>query len=159
MNKNDNQNQDSKLVVYELAVLIDPKLSEDKVTDKVAKLGEIVAQESGAVISTGQPRMRNLAYEMTIKFEGKRRDFTRAYFNWIKFEQEPVNIAAIETALKADDTIIRHLIIKTIREDVITDLTDELDPEEDTEEDDDSDEDEKDSKEESAEAVEETESN
>ena len=127
MNKNDNQTQDSKLVVYELAVLLDPKLSEDQVDSKTTALGDIVSQGSGAVLSTGQPRLRNLAYEMTIKKEGKRRDFTRAHFNWLKFEQEPDALVTIENTLKGDDTIIRFLIIKTTREDTVTDLTDEID--------------------------------
>lgn len=133
-----NQNQDSKLTVYELAVLLDPKLSESKAADKIAALGDIVAQESGAVLSSGEMIMRNLAYEITVKNEGKRRDFNKAYFNWIKFEQDPSILPAIETKLKADKHLIRHLIIKTTREDYVTGLTDEYDPTEDSDLDDDS---------------------
>ncbi len=134
--KENNQNQDSKLTVYELALLVDPKLSEDAVNKKVDKLGDIVAQGSGAVLSSGESRMRNLAYEITIKNEGKRRDFTKAYFNWIKFEQSPDLLGSIETTLSADSEIIRFLIVKTTREDYVTTLTDEYNPEDDIDEDD-----------------------
>lgn len=139
--KKDNQNQDSKLAVYELAVLLDPKLSEDKVGAKIDQLGTVVAQESGAVLSTGEAKMRNLAYEITVKTEGKRRDFDRAYFNWIKFEQDPELLGTIEQKIKSDTDVIRHLIIKTTREDHITTLTDEYNPEDEDFDDTDEDED------------------
>ncbi len=137
----DNQNQDSKLKVYELAMLVDPKLSEDKVADKVATLGDKVTQESGEVLSSGNPTMRNLAYEITVKTEGKRRDYTKAYFTWIKIEIDPATTAQIEKLIKADAEIIRHLLIHAPREDYVTTLTDEDPIEEDEAEDEDEDED------------------
>jgi ribosomal protein S6 len=117
-------------VVYELATLVDPKLSEDKVDKLFTSLGDTVAQGSGAVLSSGEPRLRNLAYEITVKTEGKRRDYKDAYFNWIKFKQDPELISDLESTIKANKSIIRFLIIKTTREDFVTTLTDEYNPDE-----------------------------
>lgn len=124
MNKN-NQNQESKLV-YELGYLLDPKLSEDKAVAKATKLGELVAQESGEVTSSGEPRMRDLAYEITLRREGKRSDFNKAYFGWIKFDQDPLIIKTIEQKIAGDKDVVRSLIIRAPREDIVPHVTDNL---------------------------------
>ena len=124
MNKN-NQNQESKLV-YELGYLLDAKLSEDKAAQKAEKLGELVAQDSGEVVSSGEPRMRNLAYEITVRREGKRSDHTKAYFGWIKFDNDASVIEKIEKALSNEQDIIRYLIMKSPMVDTVPHVTDNL---------------------------------
>lgn len=124
--KKQNQNQDSKLTVYELGYLLDSKFTEDQAAAKASELGTFMSQDSGAVISSGEPKMRNLAYQMTIKREGKRRDFNKAYFGWVKFEQDPDMIGGLEAKIKLDQDLVRYLLIKTIREDIVPHATDDL---------------------------------
>ena len=124
MNKQTN-NQESKLGVYELGYLLDPKLTDDQAAKKATDLGAMMSQEAGEVIASGEPKMRSLAYQMTIKTEGKRRDYEKAYFGWVKFTQSPAAIAELEKKVKSDTQVVRYLLIKTVREDTMAHVTDE----------------------------------
>ncbi len=51
---------------------------------------------------------------------GKYQKYTSAYFGWVKFEAGPEAVRIIDEAFKKHLSIIRHLLIKTARENTMT---------------------------------------
>ena len=109
MEKTDNR-------VYELAYILVPTLSEQEAPAKFTTLQNLVEEKGGVAISHELPAMMDLAYEMNRIIDNKKTWFDTGYFGWTKFEAEPAAIAQIEAVLKRDETIIRYMIIKTVRE-------------------------------------------
>ena len=119
--KKQDQNQASG-PVYELGYLLADQLTDEKVAKKVTDLKGIVSQDAEAVIDEGEPELRTLAYTITTRRDGKRKDYSKAHFGWIKFESSADKINNIEETVKADNEVIRFLLIKTVREDTLAHL-------------------------------------
>lgn len=102
--------------VYEVGYLLIPTVAEDKVLGEVSKIKDFIDKNKGAVISEGNPEMRNLAYPMVKKIATKNQKFNNAYFGWIKFETESDKINEIKAEVEKLENILRFLVIKTIRE-------------------------------------------
>ncbi|MBL7045774.1 MAG: 30S ribosomal protein S6 [Parcubacteria group bacterium] len=102
--------------VYELSYLIVPTVKVDDLESEVAKIKAVLAEVHGTVISEDAPKDIELSYEMRKGQGGKYEKFNRAYFGWIKFEAIGGSAVALGVELKKSDTILRSLIIKTVRE-------------------------------------------
>lgn len=112
--------------VYELSVLFVPELEADALIQTVNSLKEYIASVDGKVISEGEPVYLHLAYTVESRINNKIKRSDYAHFYWVKFEAEAENISKIEKFVKEKmaEVIIRHLIIKTIRENTqLTQLT------------------------------------
>ena len=57
-----------------------------------------------------------MAYTIFRGEGGKNKKFDNAYFGWMKFELDPDSVLKLKEALEQHDTILRFLIIKTVRE-------------------------------------------
>lgn len=105
--------------VYELAVLISPRISEEAMPGKFGDLKALIEEKGGVSISEEMPRMIELAYDMSRTIENKKTWFSNAYFGWMKFSGDPSMLSALEETLKHDDILIRYMLIKTVKENTV----------------------------------------
>ena len=107
---NDNQ-------IYEIGFLLSPFLPEVEAAEKLESLikGKILVSK-GVVLSSLGPKMIPLAYPMAKVVDNKKTVYRDAYFGAVKFELLPSEIVALALEWKRAPEIIRHLVIKTIKE-------------------------------------------
>ncbi len=113
------QEEDKDLIetkIYEIGYHLLPTLSEVDVLPEVSKIHSLISEKGGLVISEGAPQMRQLAYDISKKVDGKSLAFNKAYFGWIKFEMDPSHVADINLKLESMPDILRFLVVKTVRE-------------------------------------------
>jgi len=106
----------SRLPVYEVSFHIVPQVGEDGVSAVVEKVRRALGDAE--IISEGFPQKMSLAYVVERAEQGKREKFSDSYFGWLKFATQREAIPALAEALRADRSILRHLIIETTREDL-----------------------------------------
>jgi len=105
--------------VYELGYLLVPTISEENLASEVGILKDALETFSAVTISEEYPKLIELAYKMNKVIANKKNKFDTGYFGWIKFEVEVSVLAGIKEKLDKSDSIIRYLLIKTIRENTI----------------------------------------
>jgi ribosomal protein S6 len=114
------QKEDIDVRVYELGYWLVPTISEDEIGNQVTELknklknfgaGEIIAEESAY--------LREIAYQMCKVINNQNNYFTEGYFGWIKLELDPSKVLALKADLEVDPTIIRFMIIKTVKENTL----------------------------------------
>ena len=116
----DEVSHDERKGVYEIGYFLVSSIPEEKVADIAGSLKDIILKKKGEMIGEEAPEKRPLAYSMTKKIGAKNHKFTEGYFGWLKFALEPDAIKAIHDELERDETIIRFMIIKTVRENTIS---------------------------------------
>jgi ribosomal protein S6 len=102
--------------VYEIGYLIVPSIPEEKVSGEINAIKDILAKHKAGIIADESATLRPLAYTMVKKIGTTNRRFDSAYFGWIKFEAAPVEVRLIEKEVKEVESILRLLLINTIRE-------------------------------------------
>lgn len=112
----DIEERDERLKVYELGFHFVPTLSEDDVTVKFSELKSIVEKLGGEFISEDAPKPTSLAYDVSKTLKGQKKWYKNAYFGWIKFTLVPEEVAVFEKEVKANESILRYLLITTVRE-------------------------------------------
>jgi len=105
--------------VYEVSYLLLPSLAIEQVPAKVVSLRETITKAGGAVISHEDPILIDLAYPMVKVTQTSRHKASSGYFGWVKFEVEKDGMVSIKKALDNDAEILRHLIIRTVRENTL----------------------------------------
>ena len=113
------EENESNSRVYELGYLLMPSIAQDDVAVNYGNLKELVASFGGVVISDEMPKMIPLAYAMTKVVANVRNKFNTAYFGWIKFTMETEKVLELKKKLDLDPTIIRFLLLKTVKENTI----------------------------------------
>jgi ribosomal protein S6 len=108
-----------KATVYEMSFLFLPSLAFEQVSQSVSAIKEAVSGLGGEVISYEDPILIDLAYPMTKVVGAVRHKVGTGYFGWVKFEMLSEKIGEIKKMLDTNDGVIRHLIIKTIRENTL----------------------------------------
>jgi len=91
---------------YELAYLISPDLSEEKVQLLIAKINDAIRADNGTVSNTPEPSKIKLGYLIEKKIE--------AFLVSTHFSSDPDKITNLEKALKEEKEVLRHIIIKKI---------------------------------------------
>ncbi|MDB5237936.1 MAG: Ribosomal protein [Candidatus Kaiserbacteria bacterium] len=104
------------LRIYEVGYHIVPTVVEENVEKAVGDIRSAIEKAGGSFIAEGAPAMTRLAYEMESQVGDKRSYFDKAYFGWIKYEAPVASVAALEEFLKANTSILRHIIFVTVRE-------------------------------------------
>jgi len=107
---------DRDVKVYEIGYLIVPSIPEEKVAGEVIAIKDILNKHKAEVIADESAILRPLAYTMIKKIGTVNRRFDSAYFGWIKFEAAPVEVRLIEKEVKEVESILRLLLINTVRE-------------------------------------------
>lgn len=105
--------------IYELGYLLVPTIAEDEVAGAYGNLREYVTNMGGDIITDEMPKMINLAYQMLKVVQNVRSKYDTAYFGWIKFEMDAQKVLELKKVLDLEPTLIRFLIIKTVRENTI----------------------------------------
>lgn len=104
------------LRIYEIGYHISPAVKEEDLEKVVTSIRSVVEKQGGTFIAEGAPSLTKLSYEMAGQEGGKRVDYDRAHFGWLKFEAPSTVAAALEGALKADKSVLRHIVFQTVRE-------------------------------------------
>lgn len=117
--------------IYEIGFHILPTVTEDKVSIETDTLKALVTKHGGEVISEGAPALVDLAYTIKKRIEGGYERYDRAYFGWIKFEMGAENAIAFKADIEELETVLRYLIIKTVRENTLYGDTIDLSSEDD----------------------------
>lgn len=110
------ENADS-LRVYEVGYHITPTIKEEDIESIVGGIRSVIEKAGGNFIAEGAPSSQRLAYGIEGREAGKRIEYDRAYFGWIKFEAEIAAAHALETALKQSNDVIRFILFRTVKED------------------------------------------
>ncbi len=105
--------------VYEVGFHIVPTMTEDALAEEVAKIRSAIGAVNGTIIADGAAKKMDLAYTIAKVAQNKRTNYSVSYFGWFKFESEPKGAKEVASVLKADDNIIRFLLVKTVREDTM----------------------------------------
>lgn len=105
--------------IYEIGFNLISTISEENVAQKFGAIKEKITSLEGEIISEEYPKMIKLAYEMTKEIDNKNVRFNSAYFGWVKFEMDAASVAEIDKMAKNDSTVLRYIIIKTVRENTI----------------------------------------
>lgn len=105
--------------VYEVSFLLLPSLAESQVPAKVSSLKDVITSAGGEIVSGEEPILIDLAYGMTKVIQTIRHKANRGYFGWLKFEITAEGIEAVKKALDNADSILRYIIIKTVRENTL----------------------------------------
>lgn len=108
----------SSPVIYEVGFHLVPTIAEDGVGAAVEKIRKSIGDDA-EFISEDYPTKTALAYVVERAAQGRREKYSEAWFGWIKFAQSAEKLPAIEAALTASTDVLRFLIIKTVREDIV----------------------------------------
>ena len=103
--------------IYEVGYHIISSVSEENVPKEVEKIKSYLAKEKAIIISEEAAKLRPLAYSIKKAFEGTYKVFDKAYFGFFKFELgEEGDVRNIDASMKKDGSVLRYIIIKTVRE-------------------------------------------
>ncbi|MBU2082264.1 30S ribosomal protein S6 [Patescibacteria group bacterium] len=88
---------------YELAYLLTPDISEDKIEAEVSELKDFIAKNGGSVIQADLPEKRHLAYPV------KKQNF--AYFGVVYFNSDTESLDKIKKALVFYKKVLRYMLL------------------------------------------------
>lgn len=103
--------------LYEVGFHLISSVDEEKIADEFANLKETLTKNKAEIIKEAEPKLVNLAYEMTKKINDKNYNFTTGYFGWVKFYAESAATEEIKNELDANNSILRFILIKTVDDD------------------------------------------
>lgn len=103
--------------IYEIGYTIAPTVKEEDVEKIVGSIRSEIEKSGGSFIAEGAPSLTRLSYHMAAQEGGKRLEHDRGYFGWIKFEADIAVARGIEEILKTNESIMRFIVFRTVRED------------------------------------------
>ena len=106
-----------ELRIYEVGYHVSPLVKDEDVEKVVGTIRAAIEKAGGSFIAEGAPSLLKLAYPITGREGGKRVEYDRAHFGWIKFEAPGDSIRSLEATFKQNSSIIRCLVFRTVRED------------------------------------------
>ena len=92
---------------YEILLLLDPELSEERAGEIVARIRERVEADGGSWDGHEPWGRRKLAYEIAHKSEG--------IYHLLLFTAAPATLAEISRVLKITDGVMRHLAVNRVK--------------------------------------------
>lgn len=105
--------------VYEVGYHLIASVSSPEGEKTVHALHKLIADAGGSIISEEAPKQMRLAYTMVKHDAGKNYKFDTTEFGWIKFEAAATTAEKMKNLLLADGNVLRHLIVKTVRENTL----------------------------------------
>ncbi len=105
--------------IYELSYILLPNISDTQISEEVSSINTLVSKNGGEMISSENPVLIDLAYPMLKVVSTTRHKVNQGYFGWMKFEMESENINVVKKALDLNNTVVRFMIIKTVRENTL----------------------------------------
>jgi small subunit ribosomal protein S6 len=92
---------------YEVLLLLDPELAEERQTEVVSRARELVERAGGSWQAHDIWGRRRLAYEIGHKGEG--------VYHLLTFDCEPAALDEISRVLKITDGVMRHLAVRRVQ--------------------------------------------
>jgi small subunit ribosomal protein S6 len=101
------QEGDSGMNEYEILLMLDPELPEERGAEIVARVKEQVEADDGTWDAHEPWGRRKLAYEIKHKGEG--------VYHLLLFTATPATLAEISRVLKITDGVMRHLAVRRVK--------------------------------------------
>lgn len=92
---------------YEVLLLLDPDVAEDRQGEIVSRTRELVERAGGAWQGHDAWGRRRLAYEIAHKNEG--------VYHLLTFDCEPATLGEVSRVLKITDGVLRHLAVRRVQ--------------------------------------------
>jgi small subunit ribosomal protein S6 len=89
---------------YEILLLLDPELPEERQTEIVTRVRENVEEAGGTWENHDPWGRRKLAYEIERRSDG--------YYHLLEFQSEPATLDEVSRVLKITDGVLRHLAVR-----------------------------------------------
>jgi small subunit ribosomal protein S6 len=89
---------------YELMLILDPEVAEERHDEILARLRELVEKGGGAWVSHEPWGRRRLAYEIDKKDEG--------VYHLVQFDVEPAALDEMTRVLRITDGVVRHMAVR-----------------------------------------------
>ena len=86
---------------YEILLMLDPELAEERQSEIVGRVRELVERGDGTWVAHEPWGRRRLAYEIEKKTDGS--------YHLLHFNSEPDTLDEISRVLKIDDGVMRHM--------------------------------------------------
>ncbi|MBN1644371.1 MAG: 30S ribosomal protein S6, partial [Dehalococcoidales bacterium] len=93
-----------KLNEYELIIIFNPELTEEKLTADIDNVKKFITGKGGDITDTKPWGKRRLAYSIKHSMEGN--------YILIKFKMKPNFNRELETSLRISEDVLRHLLVK-----------------------------------------------
>jgi small subunit ribosomal protein S6 len=94
------------MVAYEILLMLDPDLAEQRQEEIVARTRELIERGSGRWVRQDIWGRRRLAYEIDHKGEG--------IYHLLQFDAEPETLDELSRILRITDGVMRHLATRRI---------------------------------------------
>jgi len=92
---------------YEILLMFDPELPEERQTEIVTRAREAIEKDGGTWDNHEPWGRRRLAYEIDHKAEGT--------YHLLTFAAEPATLEEISRVLKITDGVMRHLAVRRVQ--------------------------------------------
>jgi small subunit ribosomal protein S6 len=92
---------------YEILLMLDPDLPEERQTEIVTRAREAIERDGGTWENHEPWGRRRLAYEIDHKAEGS--------YHLLTFAAEPATLEEISRVLKITDGVMRHLAVRRVQ--------------------------------------------
>jgi small subunit ribosomal protein S6 len=92
---------------YEILLMLDPELPEERQTQIVTRAREAIERDGGRFEAHEPWGRRRLSYEIDHKGEGS--------YHLLTFAAEPATLAEISRVLKITDGVMRHLAVRRVQ--------------------------------------------
>jgi small subunit ribosomal protein S6 len=94
------------VAAYEILLMLDPELPEERQAEVVARTRELVEQGGGTWANQDIWGRRKLAYEIDHKGEG--------VYHLLTFDSSPETLDEISRVLKITDGVMRHMAVRQV---------------------------------------------
>jgi len=92
---------------YEILLMLDPDLPEERQTEIVTRARQLVEKGGGAWVRDDTWGRRRLAYEIQKKTDG--------VYHLLEFDAEPATLDELSRILKITDGVMRHLAVRRVK--------------------------------------------
>jgi small subunit ribosomal protein S6 len=92
---------------YEILLMLDPELQEERQTEIVTRVREAIEREGGRWDNEEPWGRRRLAYEIDHKPEG--------VYHLLTFAAEPATLDEVSRVLKITDGVMRHMAVRRVK--------------------------------------------
>jgi small subunit ribosomal protein S6 len=92
---------------YELMLILDPELADERQTEIVTRMRELIERGDGKWLTHDVWGRRRLAYEIQKKGEGA--------YHFVTFDAQPETVDEISRILRITDGVMRHMAVRRVR--------------------------------------------
>ncbi len=95
------------MTAYEILLLLDPELAEERQAEIVGRTRELIERGGGSWEAHAVWGRRKLAYEIDHKGEG--------FYHLLTFGAEPEALDEVSRVLKITDGVMRHMAVRRVK--------------------------------------------